>query len=497
MNETELVKTLKKGEGISIEFKACKGALSRDVFETVCAFLNRAGGELFIGVDAGGKMTGVDSQAVEQIKKDFVTAMNNPQKINPAFYLSIEEVQSRGKSTLYVFVPESSQVHRCSGRIYDRNEDGDFDITDNTNLVTALYLRKQTTYSENKVFPYLRMRDFRPDLFARARKLAVNQKSDHPWVKMTDEELLKSSQMYLKDWQTGKEGFTLASALIFGKDDTILSVLPHHRTDAILRQINLDRYDDRDDIRTNLMDSYERLLAFVQKHLSDPFYLEGTTRISLRDQIFREVIGNLLIHREFLNAFPAKLIIEQDQVVTENSNRPHGHGLINPNHFSPYPKNPVIARFFKQIGWADELGSGVRKLFRYSKHYGGKPVLEEGDIFRAIIPLNKADIKGPVTPQVTTEVGTKPGLSRDQVGTRLGLSQDQVDILRKCMKDIGINELMEISGRSNRSKFRDLVLNPLLKEELITMTIPEKPTSSKQCYRLTDKGKNYLKEMKK
>jgi len=71
MNETELVKTLKKGEGISIEFKACKGALSRDVFETVCAFLNRAGGELFIGVDAGGKMTGVDSQAVEQIKKDF------------------------------------------------------------------------------------------------------------------------------------------------------------------------------------------------------------------------------------------------------------------------------------------------------------------------------------------------------------------------------------------------------------------------------------------
>ena len=47
------------------------------------------------------------------------------------------------------------------------------------------------------------------------------------------------------------------------------------------------------------------------------------------------------------------------------------------------------------------------------------------------------------------------------------------------MKDVGINELMEISGRSNRSKFRELVLNPLLKEELITMTIPEKPTSSK------------------
>ncbi|MCK5674425.1 MAG: hypothetical protein KAH95_13680 [Spirochaetales bacterium] len=55
---------------------------------------------------------------------------------------------------------------------------------------------------------------------------------------MTDEELVKSARLFQKDWQTGKEGFTLASILLLGKDEVILSAVPHHRTDAILRKAN-------------------------------------------------------------------------------------------------------------------------------------------------------------------------------------------------------------------------------------------------------------------
>lgn len=64
------------------------------------------------------------------------------------------EAEIEGKTIMDIFVPESSQVHRCNGRIYDRNEDGDIDITDNTNLVSAMYTRKQGTYAENRIFPY-------------------------------------------------------------------------------------------------------------------------------------------------------------------------------------------------------------------------------------------------------------------------------------------------------------------------------------------------------
>jgi len=257
--------------------------------------------------------------------------------------------------------------------------------------VTKLYLKKQNTYSENKVYPFLQLSDLKKELFHRVRKLAANNRPGHPWSEMDDMELVRSAGLYRKDYQTGKEGFTFAAILLLGKDEVIFNVLPYHKTDAIVRVDNVDRYDDREDIRTNLIESYDRLLAFIRKHLPDKFAQEDTQRISVRDKIFHEVIGNMLIHREYTNAFPAKLIIEKNRVIAENWNRPNGMGLINPLTFSPFPKNPVIAKFFKTIGRADELGSGVINTFKYASMYtpNQAPIFEEGDIFKTIIAIRK------------------------------------------------------------------------------------------------------------
>ena len=130
LSEHQIQTLTAQGEGVSLEFKTCRDQLNRDVYETVCAFLNRHGGTLLLGVNDAGKITGIVPEALDQIRKDFVTAVNNPQKLSPPTYLSIDAVTVDGKSLLVVYVPESSQVHRCNGRIYDRNEDGDFDITD-------------------------------------------------------------------------------------------------------------------------------------------------------------------------------------------------------------------------------------------------------------------------------------------------------------------------------------------------------------------------------
>ena len=461
MNKAGVRKIIRLGEGISIEFKECRNNLSKDVFESICAFLNRKGGDLLLGVNDRGNITGIDPKAVNQVKTELVTTLNNPQKLNPPCYLVPEEMTLKGKTIIHLFVPESSQVHRCNGKIYDRNEDGDFDITSNTNLVTKLYIRKQTTYSENRIYPYVSLGDLRSDLIAKARKLAVNQRPEHPWKAMSDIDLLKSAQLFQKDYQSGKEGFTLAAILLLGQDNVILSVLPHHRTDALLRRENIDRYDDRDDIRTNLIESYDRLMAFVSKHLPDKFYLEKDQRISLRDHIFREVATNLLIHREFLQPYPAKLIIETNRLFTENSNKPHGQGLIDPANFSPFPKNPVIARFFKELGRADELGSGVRNLFKYCQHYsrGGVPELIEEDIFKCIVPL---------TPQVTPQV----------------TPQDErvLSIIDFCQTPRSREEIQNHIEIKDREYFRRYILQPLLKQEILKATIPDKPSSSKQKY---------------
>lgn len=57
----------------------------------------------------------------------------------------------------------------------------------------------------------------------------------------------------------------------------------------IFRVQNLDRYDDRDVIVTNLLDSYDRMSEFAKKHLNDPFVLEGMQSVSARDAILREM----------------------------------------------------------------------------------------------------------------------------------------------------------------------------------------------------------------
>jgi len=388
LSDRQLKTLIAKGEGISLEFKTCRDQLSRDAYETVCAFLNRHGGILLLGVNDAGKIAGITPDAIEQIRKDFVTAVNNPQKLSPPTYLSIDGITVDKKHVLVVHVPESSQVHRCNGRIYDRNENGDLDITDSTSQVAHLYLRKQTSFTENRVYPWIQPGDLRADLIERCRRYVRINRRNHPWLDMSDEQLLKSAQLIQIDPETQKAGVTLAGVMLFGTDAQILQVCPPHRTDCILRKVDVVRYDDRDLIRTNLLDSYDRILAFIQKHLPDPFYLEGIERRSLRDVIFREAASNILIHREYTSGVSARLIIERGRVTTFNANRPHGFGLLDPETSVPYQKNPVLGAFFREIDRADELGSGMRKMMLYGKKYGGAdPQLIEGDIFRMVISV--------------------------------------------------------------------------------------------------------------
>lgn len=255
------------------------------------------------------------------MKKNFIDLCNNPEKIDPTIYLNIKEYEFQGKAIIHIYVHESSMVHKTAGIVFDRNEDGDYKVI-RPERVANIYARKQNFYTENKVFPYAKMSHLREDLIKRARQMAINNTSkNHAWVDMSDEEMLRSIGLIETDLNTGKEGLTLAAILLFGKDTTILSAIPHHKTDAIYRVKNLDRYDDRDDIRTNLIESFERLVAFIEKHTDDKFYLEGTQRIDVRNKIARELCINTLMHREFFNPYPAKLIIERDCIRTENANR--------------------------------------------------------------------------------------------------------------------------------------------------------------------------------
>ena len=279
---------------------------------------------------------------------------------------------------------------RHNGRIWDKSYEGDINITDHSELVYKLYARKQGSYFVNKVYPNLDIDFLDASVIDKAKKMAVSRNKNHVWENMSNEELLRSANLILTDPETKREGITLAAILLFGKDNSIMSVLPQHKTDAIFRVENKDRYDDRDVVITNLIDSYDRLIEFGQKHLNDLFVLDGIVNVNARDRILREIVSNTLTHRDFSSGFPAKMIIDDEKITVENSNLAHGMGALDLQKFEPFPKNPTISKVFREIGLADELGSGMRNTYKYTQLYSGQnPLFEEGNIFRTIIPLKK------------------------------------------------------------------------------------------------------------
>lgn len=378
------------GENVAVEFKRCGSGIGNDVYESICSFLNRFGGDLFMGVEDDGTVVGLPEKAVPDMIKNFIKCISNPDLLAPTVYLSPEMIEYQGRTVIHVHVPPSAEVHSYKKVIYDRVDDADVKVT-STGQIAQMYIRKQGIFTERKVYPYAELEDLRLDLLPRLRIIAANNSGNqgHPWSSLSDEELIKSAGLYGKDWETGKYGYNLAAIMLLGKDRVISDIVPAYMTDALLRRVNVDRYDDREVIQTNLIESYEQLMEFGRKHLQDKFFLEGDQRKSLRKIITREMIANTLIHREYTSPYQARFVIERNRMYIANANRCTKQGLITPDNLEPQSKNPVIASFFRNIGYAEQLGSGVRNLFKYSRFYSGQdPEFVEGDIFKTIVPLD-------------------------------------------------------------------------------------------------------------
>ena len=272
--------------------------------------------------------------------------------------------------------------------------------------MSQLFRRKSEESFVNKVYTNIDESWLDPRTIDKARKFAISRKTDHIWGNMSNKELLRSANLMLRDKNNNKEGITLAAILLFGKEQSIMTVLPQYRTDAILRVENLDRYDDRKIVTANLIESYCELMEFGENHLNDLFILEGTQRVSARNNILREIVVNTLAHRDYSSGYVAKLVIERERIVVENANIARAMGMVDINDFKPYAKNPAIAAVFKEIGFADSLGSGIRNLYKYTRMYSGDdPKIEEGDIFRTIIPLKEV---------ATEKVGGNPERAQEE-----------------------------------------------------------------------------------
>jgi ATP-dependent DNA helicase RecG len=167
-------------------------------------------------------------------------------------------------------------------------------------------------------------------------------------------------------------------------------------------------------------------------------------------------------------------------VETDNANKPSSYGLINPEKFSPFPKNPTIARFFVQLGLVEELGSGIRNVTKLLKHYSPNQVAEfiEEDVFRAIVPVSRTVDAKPSNPAnllTRLEKEIERIAVQDAIQQRLS---DEVTLFAsgRAYSATELSELLRVNPRTVRRDFA------ILQEADII-----KPSDSYGLYELADK----------
>ncbi len=83
----------------------------------------------------------------------------------------------------------------------------------------------------------------------------------------------------------------------------------------------------------------------------------------------------------------------------KNGNKSKEYKKITLDNFTPLAKNPALAKVLRITGYAEELGSGVRNMYRYAKTYGGNdPKIMDEKVFTTTIELN--DLKNIIDEEI-------------------------------------------------------------------------------------------------
>ena len=121
------------------------------------------------------------------------------------------------------------------------------------------------------------------------------------------------------------------------------------------------------------------------------------------------------------------------------------------------------------MGLVEELGSGVRKIFKYTPIYsdGKLPVIEEDDIYRIVVPY---------TDKVA---GKETGKENMLISSPV---QELLHILGE--KELSVKEMMKLLNLKGSDLFRKSYLNPAISAQFVEMTHPENPKHRNQKYRV-------------
>jgi predicted HTH transcriptional regulator len=370
-------------ESEEVEYKLAQGGFPQDFWKTYSAFANTQGGIIVLGIgEKKGRFSidGLSAVQIEKYQKDFWSGANNRNTIsfNLLANNDVKEYELQGKKVLAFHIPPADRkvkpiylTHNPLGHTYKRNFEGDYVCRDEE--VKRMLADADTSYSpDSRLLTGYTIEDIDQASLKQYRQLLSVVRPSHPWLTLDDISFLTQLGGYRKDRKTGKEGFTVAGILMFGKYLSIADEECCPKFFPDYRELHSDAVDIRWTDRIypdgtwecNLFQFYRLVYPKLSSRLPKPFQIEKGLRIddTLAHTALREAFVNTLVHADY-NA-PGNIIIESRPEMFSFTNP--GTLLVTLHQYYTGGisecRNTQVQKMFLLIGGAEKAGSGVDKI---------------------------------------------------------------------------------------------------------------------------------------
>ena len=335
-------------ENLHTEFKS---NFNDSVIETLIAFANTKGGTIWVGMDDNGKALKTFSIGEETLQQ-WLNEIKN--KTKPSLFPDIETVEIDGQTVVKIFIAEFPiKPVSFKGRYYKRlkNSNHQLNLTEIANMHLQTFNSSWDSYTSSDHT----LADISIDkvnaFIEKSNKLKENPVQDDPLTVLYKFELIKESSI------------SNACHLLFAQNDVFKAVIEMGRfSEPTLIKDGLT-------LRSDLFTEVEDVLHFIKKHINKEFIISGELQREERWQYplnaLREIIVNMIVHRDYMHYGDSSVKIYDDRIEFFNPgalpDSISAQQLISGNYTSQ-ARNRKIAAMFKEAGIIEKYGSGIKRI---------------------------------------------------------------------------------------------------------------------------------------
>jgi ATP-dependent DNA helicase RecG len=345
-------KMIANGEGATVEFKA---SFNNEAAIALNAFANSGGGTVLAGVGNGGRITGVT------LSNESIASWINEikGKTEPSIIPDAEEFTIDGKTIVALSVQEFPvKPVALKGRYYKRvnNSNHQLDLSE----ILDMYLKTFNSSWDYYIDEQHTLADISLDkIIAFSRKSAALSDEEDPLRLLQKYELMRNGRI------------TKAAYLLFVKDFTALTGIQAGRFKSATKII------DSVSLHGDLFTEVEQVLAFLRKHFMIEYIITGNTqrkeRYDYPEEAIREVVLNMIIHRDYRDSGDSIIKIFDDRIEFFNpGNLSDGLTIkrLLSDKYTPKSRNKLVNLIFKEAGLVEKYGSGIRRIVQACEEHG-------------------------------------------------------------------------------------------------------------------------------